>query len=164
MGEYIGGEARLPLGMSAGSSKTKCFPRSSNSREPRSQQPIQARDNMSTSRDDRPTFGTYWKKNKENSTVKGLVFVQSDPGQSSSKGMLKQDSLRSARAVGMLLIFPTQDRVPPSCAALIPLLRTWRSRTLRDHVSIRPERFVNSLPAGRLGRSGDRARVARRRR
>lgn len=44
---------------------------------------------MSTKQDDRPTFGSYWRKNKEHTDNKSLVFVvQNDRRRSSIKGML----------------------------------------------------------------------------
>lgn len=45
---------------------------------------------MSTKQDERPTFDSYWKKNKEHSETKSLVFVvQNDPRRSSIKGVLR---------------------------------------------------------------------------
>lgn len=43
--------------------------------------------NMSATHDERPTFGTYWRRNKDDATAKSLIFVQSDPTQPNNKGM-----------------------------------------------------------------------------
>lgn len=57
-------------------------------------QAIEQRDIMSAVQNDRPTFDTYWRKNKEHTATKSLVFVvQSDPGRPSTKGMLKIENL-----------------------------------------------------------------------
>lgn len=53
---------------------------------PRTGRTLPATSNMPASNDGRPTFGTYWRKRKEDSAVKSVVFVQSDPSQPSDKG------------------------------------------------------------------------------
>lgn len=36
---------------------------------------------------DRPSFTSFWRKTKDESTARELTFVQSDPSQSNSKGV-----------------------------------------------------------------------------
>lgn len=37
--------------------------------------------------EDRPSFTSFWRKTKEDSTAREITFVQSDPRQSSYKGV-----------------------------------------------------------------------------
>lgn len=76
---------------------------------------------MSASPDNRPTFGTYWRKNKEDSPSKSLTFVQSDLSQSNSKGMWDSGSsplsvfLPTSRGPALYICFHRDHVLVPSC-------------------------------------------------
>lgn len=57
---------------------------------------------QSTSPENRPSFSSYWRKTKKDTSVKSLTFVQSDPSQSTKQCMFPREPL-----------FPLQEMPAP---------------------------------------------------